>query len=150
MSDRRTHRTIGTISGGGHAFAKAQQQPPEHLALDVLGGLLAGNLGARLADMFDPPLHPGRGGLAHNVVPVVAAGRVAVGALDGWQTQLRAPAARRAALRASAATPLERLWHALVELLCRRGAGALAGPLAGYGSHVPLDAFTPACLPLLA
>ena len=77
MSDGRTHRAIGTISGGGYALAKAQQQPPEHLAL-------------------------------------------------------------------------ERLWHALVELLCRLGAGALAGLLAGYGSHVALDEFTPACLPLLA
>lgn len=150
MSDGRTHRAIGTIGGGGYALAKAQQQPPEHLALEVLGGLLAGNLGARLPDVFDPPLHPGHRALAHGVVPVVAAGRAAVGALDGWQAQLRDAAARRAALGASAATPLERLWHALVELLYRLGAGALAGLLAGYGSHVALDAFTPACLPLFA
>lgn len=150
MSDSRTHRAIGTIAGGGYALAKAQRQLPEHLALEVLGGLLAGNLGARLPDVFDPPLHPGHRALAHGVVPVVAVGQAAVGALDGWQTQLRAAAARRAALRASAETPLERLWHALVELLCRLGAGALAGLLAGYGSHVALDAFTPSSLPLLA
>jgi len=50
----------------------------------------------------------------------------------------------------SAATPLERLWQGLVELLCRIGAGALAGLLAGYCSHVALDALTPAGLPLLA
>ncbi len=146
MPNGRTRRAIGTIAGGGYALAKAQQQPPGHLALEVLGGLLAGDLGAWLPDVFDPPLHPGHRALAHGVVPVVAAGRAAVGALDGWQTQLRAAAARRAALRASAATPLEHLWHALVELLCRLGAGGLAG----YGSHVALDAFTPACLPLLA
>lgn len=146
MSDGRTHRAIGTITGGGYALAKAQRRPPEHLALEVLGGLLAGNLGARLPDVFDPPLHPGHRVLAHGVVPVLAGGRAAVGALDGWQTQLRAAAGRRAALRASAGAPLERLWHALAELLCRLGAGALAG----YGSHVALDAFTPASLPLLA
>jgi hypothetical protein len=150
MSDGRTHRAIGTIAGGGYALAKAQQQHPEHLVLEVFRGLLAGNLGARLPGVFDPPLHPGYRALAHGVVPVVAAGRAAVGALDGWQTQLRAEAGRRAALQDSAATPLERLWHALLELLCRLGAGALAGLLAGYGSHVALDAFTPASLPLLA
>lgn len=44
----------------------------------------------------------------------------------------------------------ERLWQAVLELLCRLGAGALAGLLGGYGSHVAFDAFTPAGLPLLA
>lgn len=68
MSDRRTHRAVGALAGGGYALAKAQQQRPE------------------------------------------------------------------------------RLWQAL----CRLGAGALAGLLGGYGSHVALDAFTPAGLPLLA
>lgn len=150
MSDGRTHRAIGTIAGGAYALAKAQQQLPEQLALEVLGGILGGNLGARLPDVFDPPFHPGHRALAHGVVPVVAVGRAAAGALDGWQTQLRVEAARRAALRTSAETALARLWHALVEVLCRLGAGALAGLLAGYGSHVALDAFTPASLPLFA
>ena len=71
-------------------------------------------------------------------------------ALDGWQTRLRAEAARRATLRASAATPVQCLWQALLEILCRLGAGALAGLLGGYDSHIALDAFTPASLPLLA
>jgi len=72
MSDRRTHRAIGALAGGGYALAKAQQQHPE------------------------------------------------------------------------------RLWQAVLELLCRLGTGALAGLLGGYGSHVAPDAFTPAGLPLLA
>jgi uncharacterized membrane protein YfcA len=138
------------LAGAGYAFARAQQQAPEHLVLEVVGGLLAGNLGARLPDLFDPPLHPGHRSLAHGVVPVVAAGRVAVGSLDRWQAQFRAEAGSRAGLRATATTELERSWHALVELLFRVGAGALAGVLAGYGSHIALDAFTPASLPLLA
>ena len=149
MSEGRAHRSIGANAGGVYALAEAQQQPPKHLALEVRGGLLSGNLGARLPDVSDPPLHPDHRTLAPGAVPVVAAGRAAVGALDGCQTRLRAAAARRAALRASAAPPLERPWHALVELLCRLGAGALAGLLAGPGSIVALDAFTPALLPLL-
>jgi hypothetical protein len=60
-----------------------------------------------------------------------------------------AKAQRRAARRAPAITPpLQRLWQPVREILCRPGAGALAGLLGGYGSHV--DAFTPAGLPLLA
>ncbi len=150
MSARRTHRTVGTFAGGGYALARARHQPTEHVLLEVIGGLLAGALGARLPDVFDPPIHPGHRGLAHGVLPVTAAGVAAVTVLNGWQDRLRAEADRRAALRASAATPLERLWHGLLAWLSRIGAGALAGIIAGYGSHVILDAVTPASLPLFA
>lgn len=150
MSDGRTHRAIGTIAGGGYALATAQQQRPEHLLLEFLGGLVAGAVGGRLPDVFDPPTHPGHRSLAHGIAPVAALGTVAVRSLDGAQAWLRAEAARRAALSASAGTPLQRLWQALLELLCRLGAGALAGLIGGYGSHLALDAFTPAGLPLIA
>lgn len=150
MSYGRTHRAIGTLAGGGFALAKAQQQRPEHLLLEVLGGLVAGSLGARLPDVFDPPVHPGHRSVADGIAPVAEVGRVAIRGLDGAQVRLRAEADRRAALRASATTPLQRLWQAVLEIFCRLGAGALAGLLGGYGSHVALDALTPAGLPLLA
>jgi membrane-bound metal-dependent hydrolase YbcI (DUF457 family) len=150
MSDRRTHRAIGTLAGGGFALAKAQEQRPEHLLLEILGGLIASNLGARLPDVFYPPMHPRHRSVAHGIAPVAAVGRAAVRGLDGAQVRLRAEADRRAALRASATTPLQRLWQAVLEIICRLGAGALAGLLGGYGSHVALDALTPAGLPLLA
>lgn len=143
MPDDRTHRAIGTLAGGG-------QRRPEHLLLEVLGGLVAGNLGAWLPDVFDQPLQPGHRSVGHGIVPVATAATTAVRALDSWQSRLRTEADRRAALRTSAATPLQRLWRAVLELLCWLGAGALAGLLGGYGSHVALDAFTPAGLPLLA
>lgn len=150
MSDGRTHRAIGTLAGGGYALAKAQYQRREYLLLEVLGGLVAGNVGARLPDVFDPPTHPRHRSLAHGIVPLVTAGTAAVRGLDGAQSRLRAEADRRAALRASATTSLQRLWQALLEILCRLGAGALAGLLGGYGSHIALDAATPAGLPLFA
>lgn len=149
MSDGRTHRAIGTLTGGGYALAKAQNQRLEHLLLEVLGGLVAGNLGARLPDVFDPPTHPSHRSLAHGMAPIAAVGTAAVRRLDGAQARLRAEAERRAALRVQATTSL-RLWQQLLEILCRLGAGALAGLLGGYGSHIALDAFTPAGLPLLA
>jgi hypothetical protein len=150
MSDGRTDRAVGTLAGGGYALAKAHQQRPEHLVLEVVGELLAGNPGARLPNVFDPPLHPGYRSVAHGIVPIATAGTAAVHALDGWQLRLRAEADPRAGLRASAPMPLQRLWQAVLEILCRLGAGALAGLLGGYGAHVALDAFTPAGLSLLA
>lgn len=150
MSSGRPRRAVGTLAGGGFVLARTQQQRPENLPLEALGGLVAGNLGARLPDVFDPPTHPGLRSLAHGIAPVAAVGRAAGRGLDNAQVRLRAEADRRAALRASATTPLQRLWHAVFEILCRLGAGALAGLLGGYRSHVALDAFTPAGLPLLA
>lgn len=150
MSDRRTHRAIGTLAGGGYGLAKAQNRRPERLLVEVVGGLLAGTLGARLPDVFDPPTHPGQRSLAHGLAPIAAVGTAAVGRLDGAQARLRAEADRRAALRASATTSLQRLWQQVLAILCGLGAGALAGLLGGYGSHIALDAFTPAGLPLLA
>lgn len=38
MSGRRTHRAIGILARGGYALAKAQEQRPEHLLLEVLSG----------------------------------------------------------------------------------------------------------------
>lgn len=146
MSEGRTHRAIGALAGG-FALATAQRQRPEHLLLEILGGLIVGNLGARLPDVFDPPMHPGHRSIAHGIAAV---GRAAVRGLDGAQVRLRAEADRRAALRASATTPLQRFWRAVVEILCRPGAGARAGLLGCHGSHVALDALTPAGLPLLA
>lgn len=150
MANGKTHRVVGAVAGGAYAFHRARSQRPEHALIEVLGGALAGVAGARLPDVFDPPLHPGHRSLAHGLVPVAAAGRAGAMALDRWQGRLRAEAERRAALRQAAVTPLDRLWQAIIELLCRLGAGALAGLLGGYGSHVALDAFTSASIPLLA
>jgi hypothetical protein len=58
--------------------------------VEVIGGLLAGNLGARLPDVFDPPTHPGHRSLAHGMAPIAAVGmaalrlcRLGAGALAG-------------------------------------------------------------------
>lgn len=149
MSYGRARRAIGTLAGGGFALARAQQQPPEHLLWRSSAGC-AGNLGARPPDAFDPATHPGaHRSLAHGIAPVAAVRRVAVRGLDGAQAQVRvrAGADRRSALRASAITPLQRLWQAVPEILCRLRAGALAGLLGGYGPHLALYSFTPAGTP---
>ena len=51
MFNRRTHRAIGTVAGAGYALAKANQQAPQHVLLEVFGGALTGNVGARLPDV---------------------------------------------------------------------------------------------------
>jgi membrane-bound metal-dependent hydrolase YbcI (DUF457 family) len=150
MPNANFHRTAGLIAGGTYAYLRSTEQSYGSRVLETAGGVLGGTLAASLPDVFDPPLHPRHRGLAHGAVPVGALTSAAVATLDGAQVWLRREAARRASLRTAATGTLEQLWHGLVELLCRLGAGFSAGLVAGYTSHVVLDALTPAGLPLLA
>ena len=149
MPNGETHRLVGMAAGGGYALYRARAQTPGCLILEAVGGVVGGNIGGRLPDIFEPALHPRHRSLAHGLGPVGGAGYVAISALDGAQDWLRAQADRRAILRANAQTVLEGIWHALLELLCRLGAGALAGFVGGYASHVALDACTPNGCPII-
>ena len=150
MSDGRFHRKVGTVVGVGAAAYCARQQPLGHAIVEAIGGGLAGNLGARLPDFIDPPTSPRHRSIGHGMVPCGAAGHAAMSSFAGLQTKLRAEAARRAELQRTTTSTAEQLWHLLLELLCRLGAGAIPGFVAGYGSHVALDFCTPASLPLIA
>jgi hypothetical protein len=123
---------------------------PLHLLLEAIGGLLGGRIGAKMPDIIDPPTSPNHRSIGHGVVPVVAGTAVAVRGLDRAQPKLRQRADRHAAARAQSSNRIAQLLHLLAEWACRIGAGVLAGIIAGYGSHIALDAFTPAGLPVLA
>ena len=58
MSNGRTHRAVGTVAGGRSALAKARPQSPEHVLLEILGGLVGGNMGARLQTRSIHPTTP--------------------------------------------------------------------------------------------
>lgn len=150
MANGGDHRLAGMALGAGFACYQARKQSPEDLLIEALGGVIGGNLGARMPDIIDPPLHPRHRSLGHGVVPVGAGAYASVRSLQGWQEFLRREANRRAELSPVANSPLESLWHWVVSLLCRLGAGAVAGFLAGYGSHILMDAVTPSSLPLIA
>lgn len=150
MSDGRFHRKVGTAVGVGAALYCAREQQFSHVVIEAIGGGFAGNLGARLPDIIDPPTSPRHRSIGHGMVPVAAAGSVALSALADLQKTLRTEADRRAELRSASTSTAQELWHLLLELLCRLGAGAIPGFVAGYASHVALDFCTPAGLPLLA
>lgn len=69
--------------------------------------------------------------------------------LESIQSFFRSRADRQEALAKQAQTTVSELWHYLLELLCRLLAGAAAGVLGGYGSHLVLDSLTPQSLPLI-
>ena len=150
MPNGRTHKVVGAIAGGSFALVRSAGQPAVHRTVETAGGVLAGVGLGMLPDVLEPAIHPGHRSVAHGVVPAVALGVPASRHLDSWQAYLRASADRQGALAMQSQSTLARLWHAFLELLLRLAAGALAGALAGYGSHLVLDAFTPRSLPLIA
>jgi len=150
MPNGRTHKVVGAVAGGGFALARSAGQPAAHRAVETAGGALAGIGLGMLPDIIEPAIHPGHRSVAHGAAPAVALGILALRHLDSWQASLRAHADRQAALAMQARSTPARLWHAVHEFFFRLLAGAVAGALGGYGSHLALDAFTPRSVPLIA
>jgi membrane-bound metal-dependent hydrolase YbcI (DUF457 family) len=149
MPNRDVHVIAGAMAGGGYALYMSQTQPRWHMVAELAGGILGGIAGGIVPDRIDLPTSPRHRAEAHSVAITGVAGRVIGEYLPSWQASLRHQADRYAALRAQSTLPLEQLFLWLAENACRMLAGAIAGVLAGYGSHLILDALTPSSLPLI-
>ena len=151
MANRATHDVWGVGAGAIAAAWCARSQTPEHQILEVVGGCLGGWGGSRLPDVFDPPTCPNHRSWAHGVVPVgfVGSGISYLDLIAQLQGHLRAQADAVAAKRAELTTDVERLISIVIECLMRAAAGAVPGVVAGYASHLGLDAGTRKGLPPL-
>lgn len=150
MPNRKTHTDVGVYAGAATAAYKARNADNAvDFFAELAGGAIGGYFGALAPDKIDPPTSPNHRSTGHGIVPLAAAGRFAWERLPSAQQMLRDEADRRRQLAQQAASPLLSFWHFLVGALCRVGAGAAAGFIGGYASHVALDARTPASLPLL-
>jgi|ERR1700733_974696 len=148
MPNRDVHFPVGAIAGGGYALYMAQTQPRFHIAAEIVGGVLGGIAGGLLPDKIDAPTCPRHRAEAHSVAFTGAAGKLLSDQLPQWQNFLRSQADRYALMRAHSSVPLEQFFLWMAENACRVLAGAIAGLLAGYASHLILDSLTPMSLPL--
>jgi len=87
--------------------------------------------------------------MAHAVVPAGGIGTLVGKKLGDAQSHCRRKAREAASLAASADEPVARLLWLGIQAFWNLAAGFVAGLIAGYGSHLLLDGFTPAGLPLL-
>ncbi len=148
MPDGKTHRRVGAIAGAVYAGCRAPTEAATNLWLESFGGAVGGSIGGGLPDLMDPPVSPWHRSLAHGVAPVGLLGVAWMERLEEWRSRLRAEAARCSALKSDATSFARVLWLTLFEWFCRIASGALAGLLAGYVSHLVLDAFTPRSVPV--
>lgn len=150
MPNRKVHTTTGTIIGGGFALYKARNQEPHHMALEAIGGALAGSIGGRIPDLIDPATSPRHRSIGHSVIPNSLVGGVYFENLNSWQDSIRHYASNHQTKRKQTDSFFEKFWFGLLEILCHLAAGALAGLGVGHASHLALDLCTPARLPLMA
>lgn len=150
MPNRKTHTKVGAISGATYAFYKAKDQELLHIALETLGGALAGYVGGRIPDIIDPATSPRHRSIGHGILPNGILASLYMNQIDGWQQSLRHQAKQFCEQRKSTDSVVGKAGFRLLELLCYLSAGALAGLFAGHISHLLLDLSTPAKLPLLA
>lgn len=148
MANRQTHVVIGTACGGALAYCRADGQSPADRIAEMIGGLLGGYAGARLADVIDVPTSPHHRSHAHSAAGGVAIVATAGSALFNWEIDLRHKLQEVRARRANAVTDWDRMCLGSLEVLLQIAVGVLSGLIAGHISHLALDAFTPRGLPL--
>lgn len=148
MPRARVHRTVGRPVGTAYAVIQASRSPIGDPLIEGLGGWLGGDLGSRMPDILEPGRWDHRQ-TAHSLSAGVALGFSAE-TIQRWAESSRQRAHQHQQLAAdpSLATALS-LWHSLVALFWSALAGWLNGFLAGYVSHLVLDACTPACIPVI-
>jgi membrane-bound metal-dependent hydrolase YbcI (DUF457 family) len=151
--DGKTHCVAGIASGGLFTFYRARDLPPPDRALEALGGMIGGLIGGKAPDSqyVDPSsLGPNHRRFGHSWAMLGAHIYVADAVISAWEKFCREKAdevARRLANNPAIAG-FERFLLVFQEVAWRVTAGLLAGFIAGYVSHLALDAFTVKSLPV--
>lgn len=149
MSNRETHRVAAIIAGMVVGAHNARGLPPDRAWLVFISNILGASLGGPLPDIGDPPTSPNHRHIAHGAVNATVAGYFCLKSLGEWQRSLHARADELKWSRQFLPDVESRSSSALAELLLRVIAHGLPGFLAGYASHLALDATTPRGLPLV-
>jgi hypothetical protein len=150
MSNREVHQLAGAIVGAAYAALQARGERSDYKTAEIIGGFVAGKFAGCLPDKIDPPASPRHRSVGHGVIPCGVAGIGIHTKMAEWQQSLRTKANEYATKRAGTEDPLLHLFYGLIEYLYRFAAGAASGFVAGYGSHLFLDARTRSGLPLIA
>lgn len=147
----KTHRAIGTATGAAVAFLNSNQGDDELWTriIEIAGGAVAGNLGARAPDWLEPAVHSWHRSTCHSITAGAAVVKAGVATSTRWTAACRQRAEHFAALRRNPQLDfLSTLLFLAAEMFWRAAAGFVAGFTGGYASHLALDAVTPRGIPL--
>lgn len=150
MANGRFHRSLGGVAGGGYAAVQARQLDGRQWLFEVLGGIGGGVLGGKLPDMIDPPTSPRHRSIGHGVIPVTGMTKWVSKNLGAIQEKCRSAATSYETRARQETDQFKAFVFNILAVLLRFLAGAVAGVVAGYLSHIVVDGFTPMSLPLIA
>jgi membrane-bound metal-dependent hydrolase YbcI (DUF457 family) len=148
VSNHREHVRAGAVAGGATAAFLARNQPGHFAIAEIFAGSIGGVLGAKLPDVLEPAIHSWHRSSAHSISAAGGIALVAVRKLQDWQEYCRKNTAKHSAQLAMATEPLARMWHSLLILVWSLLAGFAPGVVAGYLSHLAMDACTPRGIPV--
>lgn len=149
MANGVFHRQIGGFCGAGFSGYLANKQPGADVVSEIIGGYFGGRFGGALPDIIDPPTSPRHRAMGHGVVSVGYVTKWVLGRLGEIQEACRKKACELESRAATILDGVERTLLILAAWFLRFLSGAAAGVIAGYLSHISLDFFTPASLPLI-
>lgn len=150
MPNGKTHQAAAIPTGALCALIMSEGQSDFARFFETIGGALGGGLGGACPDGIDPPTNSHHRSLAHGVVPAGVGLRWAWSTLQETQFRIRCSANAHGRACAVAETAPLHLWHFSCQVFLHVLAGMIVGFVAGYASHLVLDAFTPRRLPLLS
>jgi membrane-bound metal-dependent hydrolase YbcI (DUF457 family) len=149
MPNRNVHVPVGMASGLAYSLYLTQDQKGNDQLLEVLGGVVGGYFGGRLPDVLEPANSSMHRAFAHSTTTGVSLVFGTHAVAQEWAQFFREKAAHLQHRRRT--TPMSEgdlTLNLFFELILRVSAGILPGLIAGYASHLALDACTSRSLPL--
>ena len=148
MANGKTHLAVGIASGGAYAALARNRTQDNDWLLDLLAGMVGGYIGAKLPDILEPATSSWHRDFFHSFA--VGAGTVAY--TPGWLGQVEEHAHQQIVQNQLnlrwISDPQQRTKTEISILFWRFLVPFLRGLIAGYVSHLALDATTPRSLPL--
>ena len=147
MPGARVHAQVGVLVGAASAAVFATAVESTQASTEMLGGAIGGWMGGLLPDVSEPATSPQHRGTMHSAL---AAMGLTLIQFTAWQARCRDAA--RVAEQNGLAWPVdsdERSTAAWEAFAWHFASGMIVGFLAGYASHLALDAATPRGLPLV-
>ncbi len=149
MPNRDIHVPVGMTAGLVTALYLSKDQKNEDRIWEAIGGLIGGYGGSRFPDVFESANSPHHRAFVHSLAAGTTVSVKANEATDTWVAFFREKADCIAEKRKTAnLTDFDKLIVDIFEILLRVAAGVGPGFVAGYGSHLVLDACTKKSLPL--
>jgi membrane-bound metal-dependent hydrolase YbcI (DUF457 family) len=148
MPRKSAHFAIGSASGIATGVLTCGSLPQEHRMIFVAFAGVGGALGGLAPDVLEPAVSPNHRSLFHSLS---AAGSIGAAWLAEWPADCQHAAAECDARAQHASLGArDKSSEEIKAFLWRALAGLIVGFLAGYASHLVLDARTRKSLPLIA